>query len=276
MPTSIQTKLVEMCKGKLTKSQRKLLDYFATVDPQHIIYMTITELAGETNVAEATLLRFCRALGFNGYQEFRLNLAQGEIEIGGADDGTLGFMAEIADSYRLALENCRKRITASEIKAAQELILGARSVSCFGLGHSHLAAAEMHNRLMSMGILSYSEQSAHLQNILIASQGEGDVMVLLSVSGSSKDTLEAAELARANGMKIIVITSYEKSPLTKYADVVLCTSPLESPKHPGSVVGTIAQLYAVDTLCTAIYLTDKARFDMAIAKSRRATVSKLI
>ena len=276
MPTSIKTKIIEMCKGKLTKSQCKLLEYFKSVDPKRVIYMSITDLAEETGVAEATLLRFCRALGFNGYQEFRLQLAQGEIEIGGSDDGTLGFMAEIADSYRLAMENCRKRITAAEIKAAQELILSAKSVSCFGLGHSHLAAVELHNRLMAMGILSYNEQSAHLQNILIASQGEEDVMVLFSISGSSKDTLEAAELARANGMKIIVITSYEKSPLTKYADVVLCTSPMESPKHPGSIVGKIAQLYAVDTLCTAIYLTDKPRFDTAIAKSRRATVGKLI
>ena len=276
MPTSIKTKIAQLREGKLTKSQRKLLDYFETVDTKKAIYMSITDLAEATDVAEATVLRFCRALGFNGYQEFRLQLAQGEIEIGGADDGTLGFMAELEDSYCLALENCRKSITAEQVKAAEELILSARSVSCFGLGHSHLAAAELHNRLMSMGMRTYNEQSAHLQNILIASQGVGDVMVLFSVSGSSKDIVEAAELARANGMKIIVVTSYEKSPLTKYADVVLCTSPMESPKHPGSIVGKIAQLYTVDTLCTAIYLTDKERFDTAIAKSRRATVSKLI
>ena len=276
MPTSIKTKIAQMREGKLTKSQRKLLDYFETVDPKKVIYMSITDLAEATDVAEATVLRFCRALGFNGYQEFRLQLAQGEIEIGGAYDGALGFMSELEDSYRYALENCRKSITAAEVKAAQELILAAGSVSSFGLGHSHLAAAALHNRLMSMGIRTYSEQSAHLQNILIASQGEGDVMVLFSVSGSSKDIVEAAELARANGMKLIVVTSYEKSPLTKYADVVLCTSPIESPKHPGSIAGKIAQLFTVDILCTAIYLTDKPRFDTAIAKSRRSTVSKLI
>ena len=276
VPTSIKTRMVEMCKGKLTKSQSKLLGYFETVDPQRVIYMSITDLAEETGVAEATLLRFCRALGFNGYQEFRLNLAQGVIDIGGAQDGAPGFMAEIQDSYRFAMENCRKSISANDLKAAQELILSARSVSCFGAGHSHLAARELHNRLMSMGVLTHIEQSAHLQNVLISAQGEEDVLVLFSMSGSSKDILEAAELARANGMKLIVITSYAKSPLTKYADVVLCTAPIESPKHSGSIAGKIAQLYTVDVLCTAIYLTDKTRFDTAIAKSRRATVGKLI
>ena len=275
MPTSIKTKLADMREGKLTKSQRKLLDYFETVDPKKVIYMSITDLAEATDVAEATVLRFCRALGFNGYQEFRLNLAQGVIEIG-RDDVGLGFVYELEESYRVAMENCRKSITASELLAAQELILSARSVSCFGLGHSHLAAFELHTRLMSMGIPTFGEQSAHLQNVLIASRDDKDVMVLFSISGSSKDIVEAAELARAGGVKIVVITDYEKSPLTKYADVVICTSPMESPKHPGSMVGKIAQLYAVDILCTAIYNTDKARFDSCIAKSRRATVSKLI
>ena len=276
MPTSIKTKLAQLREGKLTKSQKKLLDYFETVDTKRVIYMSITDLAEATGVAEATVLRFCRALGFNGYQEFRLQLAQGEIEIGGEESGGLGFVYELEESYRVAMENCRKSITASELLLAQELILSARSVSCFGLGHSHLAAFELHTRLMSMGIPTYGEQSAHLQNILIASQQEGDVMVLFSISGSSKDIVEAAELARAGGLKIIAITDYEKSPLTKYADVVICTSPMESPKHPGSMVGKIAQLHAVDILCTAIYNTDKVRFDSSIAKSRRATVSKLI
>ena len=222
MPTTIKTKIAQMREGKLTKSQKKLLDYFESVDPKKVIYMSITDLAEATGVAEATVLRFCRALGFNGYQEFRLQLAQGVIEIGRADDGGLGFVMELEESYRVAMENCRKSITATELVAAQNLILHARSVSCFGLGHSHLAAFEMHNRLMTMGIPSYGEQSAHLQNILISSRNEEDVMVLFSISGSSKDIVEAAELARANGMKMIVVTDYEKSPLTKYADVVLC------------------------------------------------------
>ena len=274
MPT-IKTRIAELREGKLTKSQRKLLDYFETVEPKQVIYMSITDLAEATGVAEATVLRFCRTLGFNGYQEFRLNLAQGVIEIGRSEEG-IGFMSEIEESYRSAMENCRKSITMAEVTVAQELILSAKSICCFGLGHSHLAAWELHNRLMSMGILTCCEQSAHLQNILISSRGEEDVMILFSISGSSKDVVEAAELARANGMKIIVVTCYGKSPLTRYADVVLCTSPVESPKHPGSTVGKVMQLYTVDVLCTAVYQTDKARFDSSLAKSRRATVSKLI
>ena len=272
----IKTKIAQMREGKLTKSQKKLLDYFETVDPKRVIYMSITDLAEATDVAEATVLRFCRTLGFNGYQEFRLNLAQGVIEIGKSEDSGLSFMSDIEEDYRMAMESCRKALTADELRAAHELIFSAKSISCFGAGHSYLAALELHNRLMSMGILSYCEQSVHLQNVLISSRGEDDLMILFSISGSSKDVVEAAELARATGMKMLVITCYEKSPLTRYADVVFCTPPMESPQHPGSMAGKITQLYTVDILCTSIYLTDKPRFDSAIAKSRRSTVSKLI
>ena len=39
-------------------------------------YLSISSLARECKVAEATVFRFCRALGFEGYHEMRIALAQ--------------------------------------------------------------------------------------------------------------------------------------------------------------------------------------------------------
>lgn len=276
MPNSINSKIAQMREGKLTKSQRKLLDYFETVDHKRVIYMSITDLAAATGVAEATVLRFCRSLGFNGYQEFRLNLAQGVIDIGRKEQEGIDYVEDIAETYEAAMENCRKVLKSDRLQAAYDMIFQAKTVCCFGVGHSYLAALELHNRLMMMGILTYCERDTHLQNVLISSRGEDDLMIIFSVSGSSKDTVEAAELARACGMKVLVITSYEKSPLTRYADLVFAAAPMEAPNQPGTMTGKIMQLFMVDVLCTGIHLSDKSRFDGSVARSSRATVSKLI
>lgn len=76
MNESIEERIARVKKGKTTKSQKKLIEYLERVDYENIIYLSITELADSTKVAEATILRFCRLLGFNGYQEFKLNMAQ--------------------------------------------------------------------------------------------------------------------------------------------------------------------------------------------------------
>ncbi len=276
MPNSINNKIAQMREGKLTKSQKKLLDYFETVDHKRVIYMSITDLAAATGVAEATVLRFCRSLGFNGYQEFRLNLAQGVIDMGRKDQEGIDYVEDIAEAYEQAMENCRKVLKGDRLQTAYDMIFEAETVCCFGVGHSYLAALELHNRLMMMGILTHCERDTHLQNVLISSRGPKDLMIIFSVSGSSKDTVEAAELARACGMKVLVITSYEKSPLTRYADLVLAAAPMEAPNQPGAMTGKIMQLFMVDVLCTGIHLSDKSRFDGFVARSSRATVSKLI
>ncbi len=273
---SIRNKLATLRAGKLTKSQKRLLDYFEGIDLRQVIYMSITDLAVATGVAEATVLRFCRSLGFNGYQEFRLSLAQGIIEIGHEEPEGTGYVGEIAETYIAAMKNCRRTLSATQIEEAIELISKAKSICCFGVGHSYLAALELHNRLMMMGLLTHCERDTHMQNVLISSRGEEDLIVIFSISGSSKDTVEAAELARANGMKIIVITCYEKSPLTRYADLVISASPMDSPMEPGAMSGKVMQLFLVDVLSTGIHRSEKSRYDAAVAKSSRATAGKLI
>ena len=277
MPNGIKRKIARMKEGKLTKSQQKLIEYFESVDLRKVIYMSITDLAAATDVAEATVLRFCRSIGYNGYQEFRLALAQGSVEEDEEDDESgVGFIGEMQSQYQLAVENCRRGLKEEQLYGAINQILSARTVCCFGVGHSYLAALELHNRLLMMGIPSFCERDCHLQNVLLASRGVDDLMIIFSISGSSKDTVEAAELARAAGMKVLIVTCYEKSPLSQYADLVISAAPMESPMRPGSMTGKVMQLFVVDVLCTGMHLSDRPRFDAFYARSNRATANKLI
>lgn len=276
MGESIAAKLERMREGKTTKSQKKLLAFFESVDYKQIIYFSITQLAETTGVAEATVLRFCRMLGFNGYQEFKLYLAQDMVAANFKETSETELVSKIAEEFESAIIGCCKALTNETLAEAVDYLKTARTVSCFGVGNSYLPALELHNRLTKMGLLSSCERDPHCQNVLTAMRGAGDLMVLFSISGGTKDVIEVAELARANGLKIIVITGYEQSPLARFADLMIITPPKETPVETGLPSSRIMQLFVVDVLCSGLYQTDKAGFDSCIAKGNRATAGKLI
>lgn len=73
---TINARIEKIKEKKVTKLQRKLIQFMEANSYENIIYFSITEFAAAAGVAEATVLRFCRSLGFNGYQDFKLSLAQ--------------------------------------------------------------------------------------------------------------------------------------------------------------------------------------------------------
>ena len=67
--------LLQQRQDSLTKSWRMVANYLMQ-HADEAQYLSISSLARECRVAEATVFRFCRALGFEGYHEMRIALAQ--------------------------------------------------------------------------------------------------------------------------------------------------------------------------------------------------------
>ena len=61
--------------ASLSKAEKKVAQAVQN-DPQKVILMTITDLSERAGVGDTTVIRFCRKLGFHGYQEFKLAVAQ--------------------------------------------------------------------------------------------------------------------------------------------------------------------------------------------------------
>jgi DNA-binding MurR/RpiR family transcriptional regulator len=261
-------------KDKATKSQRKLIDYLKDAKTEEIIYLSITELSEITDVGEATILRFCRALGYKGYQEFKLSLAQGiNTDENQTEDN---FALNIADNMMQTLKLCKNKIKLDEINQAIDIILSSRSRSFFGSGNSYIPALELHYRLLKLGIISNIENSSHLQNIVASIFNSQDCLVLFSISGCTKDDIEIVEIAKQNGVKVITITSYDRSPLAKMSDVVIQCIKKESPIEGGSMLAKIGQLYIVDVICTGITLRKHEETIENIKKTSQSVAKKLV
>ena len=111
---------------------------------------------------------------------------------------------------------------------------------------------------------------SHLQAMTVSNMKRGDTVILISVSGSTKDIIDVAHVAKKNGVNIVVITCYDHSPLAKYADHILLSTRREAAYEGGSVSTIVSISYRVGILYNAIYerLGKKAdEYTMRAAKS---------
>ena len=246
--------LLQQRQGQLTRSGHAVADYLLQ-HADEAQYLSISSLARECNVAEATVFRFCRALGFDGYHEMRIALAQANAT------GTMSSQRELQPgastetlfehaSARLftAINGTQNALSAEAVDEAARMLREAKQVFCFGQGGSMLLAYDICARFASLSTKFRTSGDSHLQLLTASLMNEADVVLFVSYSGATRDMMETLRTAKAAGAKIILLTHYEDSPGASLADVVLRCGAQESPLDSGSIPIKVAVLYVGEVL----------------------------
>ena len=246
--------LLQQRQGQLTRSGHAVADYLLQ-HADEAQYLSISSLARECNVAEATVFRFCRALGFDGYHEMRIALAQANAT------GTMSSQRELQPgassetlfehaSARLftAINGTQNALSAEAVDEAARMLREAKQVFCFGQGGSMLLANAICARFASLSTKFRTSGDSHLQLLTASLMNEADVVLFVSYSGATRDMMETLRTAKAAGAKIILLTHYEDSPGASLADVVLRCGAQENPLDSGSIPIKVAVLYVGEVL----------------------------
>lgn len=250
---------------QLTASEKKTADY-VMAHQREAQFMSISELAEASSVAEATVSRFSRRLGYKGFNAFKLALANSAARMR-TDANPLS--GEVLDDDSLT-DVCRKLYAADvsamtqtlelikpdDIKAAADLLEKAGKVLCMGQGGSMIIASEAAHLFSTASGKFFAVGDSHMQVIAATTMSADDVILFFSYSGATKDMIETLQLARARGAKSILITRFPKSPGAALADVVLQCGANESPLQLGSVAARIAQMYLMDVLFSELCRRD--------------------
>lgn len=242
--------------NSFTNTEKKIADYIIK-NPKKVIHMSITDLAYTCGVAESSIFRFCKAMDLKGYQEFRIALVHTTIledenphlssEITMED--TMAELASKALSTNIsALTETYNLINEEDIIEAVKVMIQAERVHFFGVGASLMTALEAKNKFLRITNKMECSMDSHLQVMSAALMTKKDVAVLISYSGSTKDILEVAKIAKERGSKLICITRFAKSPLTIYSDITLLCGANEGPLQGGSLSAKLSQLYLLDIL----------------------------
>lgn len=267
----------------LTKTEKKIADALIAY-PDAVSNSSLSELAAQFAVGEATFVRFCRTLGFKGFSDFKLaysiDMATGnahrddivlEAEIMPDDNSLL-----IAQKLQAAINNVMGEtiglLDFQQLEAVVKAILNAKRVFLFGVGSSGITAEEAKNKFMRIGVSVDATGNNHFMYMQAALLDKHCVAIGISHSGYSQETAHALKIAKQSGALTVAITHSMRSPITEHADFVLVNGNKQG-KLQGDSIGTkIAQLFILDLIYALLVQLGK---DNAV-KTKQKTVDVIL
>lgn len=268
---------------QLSAAERKVADYILSQHSQ-VQFMSITQLADECDVAEATVSRFCRNLGLKGFNAFKLEMARHTATTNAGhlrpqQDDTESLSGRCLTFARLsqdAITQTVDMVNTEQLESAVELLEKAGKVLCMGAGGSVILAAEFAHLFSTVTDKFFAIADSHIQTSLIATLGTEDVVVLFSYSGATFNGISLLELAQKRKIPTILVTRFPKSPAAQKADVVLCCGSTETPFQFGSVPAAVAQLVLMDFLYQEYFRRNREKCEENIQNIAMALAEKHI
>lgn len=265
---------------QLSATERRVAEYLQE-NAEKVIALSITEVAEECGASESTIVRFCRHIGYKGFQDIKIAIAQSKVPSlqvmyeGISEKSSIPeikqqvFMSSIS-----AMQETLEILDDKELERAVDAICGARRIDIYGMGGSYIIAADAQHKFMKIGVRTSIYCDSHMQVVSASQLGKEDVAIGISYSGSSKDVVEALDLAKRNGATTICLTHMAKSPILKCSDIVLAVTAKEMMFRSDGIVSRMAQLAVVDTLYAAVGLKFGQKALDALEAGRKATTSK--
>lgn len=268
--------------SQFSEKEKVVADYILE-HPEKIIHSTISQVAEDLEVADATVFRFCKRIGFKGYQAMKIALASEIVspmedihETIHEDDDEKTIAEKVFKSNIRTLEDTLQVIDGEHFKAAVTAIHEARRIEFYGSGGSGAVAMDAHHKFLRAGFTTVYYSDSHLQLMGASQLTKHDVAVLISHSGASKDILSALDVAKANGAITIGITHFAKSPLSKKVDIPLYTVSQETDYRSEALASRLAQLSIIDALYVNISIKNKEKAMAALQRMRKAISIKRV
>jgi DNA-binding MurR/RpiR family transcriptional regulator len=252
-------------------------------DPAGAARATIVELAERSGTSPATVTRFCRALGFEGYADLRLGIASEtgraarsagwSIDIGREiqpTDPLERVLNQIMAADSRALQDTAALLDLRAVERAAAAIAASSRVDIYGISGSALVGAEMQLCLHRIGLAAWSWTDVHNGLASAALLRSGDVALGVSHSGQTRETIEMLAEAGSSGATTIALTSFPRSPLAEVADVVLVHAMQATTFRPDALSGRHPQLVVLDLLYIAVAQRTHDRSHAAFQATARA------
>jgi len=234
---------------------------FVLRNPDEVIHMRIVDLATEAKVSEPTVVRFCRALGCNGFQDFKLKLAQ-MLASGSQfaqfsmndDDSVAEFSQSIFDSTVWTLLSVRDRLDNDAMSRAIQALALANRVEFYGFGASGAVAFDAQHKFFRLQISTAAYADPHMQNMSAVTLKEGDVVVAISQTGRTRALVASVRLAREAGATVIGLCP-NGSPLSEEVTLPLYIDVPEDTEIYTPMSSRIAHLVLIDVLAVGVAKT---------------------
>ncbi len=265
----------------LTPSYKRISDYILT-HASEVSKQSIADLSQNVSAGDATIIRFCRTLGFKGFQEFKMELAielannnQQEKSIFDTDVTADDNAKVISQKLKLSIDNALSEtinlLDFNTLENITEQITKANALYFFGVGSSGLVAESAKHKFMRIGLNVDALTNNHFMYMKAALLQPGDIAIGISHSGNSDETTKAIRLAKESGALTIAVTHNPRSDLGELADHVLVNGNRQGQLQGDSIGTKISQLFVLDLIYTSL-----VKHDLAYAQGNKLKTTKAL
>ncbi|CAM3446905.1 HTH-type transcriptional regulator RpiR [Streptococcus pluranimalium] len=241
---------------------------FSDSDKQIIAYLvanlddisnsSIHDLAKKIKVSSSTLSRFTKKIGYDSFQDFKLDAHKANMEKEISQEAFFGDIdVNLTNKENLnrifynninSLKSTAKIVSEENFQKAVELISESSSFSFFGLGGSNAVAAIAYHKFLRTSLNTRFHTDFHYQQMIASTLTSDDCALVISHSGQNRDTLKIVDILKQNKVRIIGITSHIGSQLSLDSDVAFISSSDEISFRPEAVSSTVSQISIIDAL----------------------------
>jgi RpiR family carbohydrate utilization transcriptional regulator len=243
----------------LNRSERKVAEVILA-DPQAATRSSIAVLARAAEVSEPTVNRFCKRFNTAGFPDFKLHLARAlasgvpyvnrNVE---PDDDADSYTGKIIDAAIAAMVTAKKSLDPQTINLAVDQLIQAKQIIFFGLGGSGPVAADAQHKFFRFNIPVTAYDDFLMQRMVAAASNTGDVIVVISYTGRTREIVDVANLARESGATVLGITA-ANSPLAEKCSIVIEVDPPEDTDVYMPMTSRMLHLTVIDILATGVTL----------------------
>lgn len=249
-------------------------------DPTAVIHMTITDIADASETSLASVVRFCKDLGYKGFADFKINLAKHALpaqqslhEDVTPADSPMVVLDKIVRSTAEAVQTATATIDSASFEQAVHVLAHTRRLLIAGVGTSSPIVQDASYRFRTAGLLTEAPIDSHGQHVSASLLTPDDTCLAISHTGQTRETIMTLAAAKDVGAHTITLTSFYRSPLTALADVNLIAGSKETNYRVEAMSSRIVHTTVLDALFVAVNLQTPNQARSAQARAAEAVAS---
>lgn len=258
MVSAVIAKIISM-QQSLTVSENEIAQYVIN-NADTVVASTITTIARNTNTSEASINRFCKKIGFKGFNSFKVALAQENFYNSMRENESVpqdSFVAAVSQDYRNMLINTTAMLDERQVMQAAESMQHANHIYLLSTSYTRYIAQELEYKLCTVGLYAKAVTDLGDARIFTGYVGRGDLVLVIAPTLLVRELYQAISECREKGCSIISVTSYDSPKLSSLIDYKFIISDKITTKNSVSISNNLMFLYVTDLLYCALLERDK-------------------
>lgn len=234
------------------------ISQFVIKNRDFVMTSTISDIAEKVGTSEASVNRFVRKIGFRGFNNFKIALAQNKFQEELIEESeNVNVIESISNDYRQIVLSTSALIETEDVNQTVSLIKKSKVIHIVSLYNYRFAAEEFAYKLETTGFLVKTHFDTTDIHLTIPNLTQDDLVIVMAPSIQTRDLFPFVTEAKGRNITIIAITSHDFNKLDDVTDIRFITSDKNTARNSLTMSNTLMALFVSDIIYEALLRSDK-------------------